>query len=199
MGMKADEFAEIVRERLRETGQTMHGAATSHGLARDAVSRVLAGHVPRLERVAAICDALGLELYVGPKRQTLDQLDIDAAALALADMRNRIIQLANGELDGAVVVHTFLSVYFLNVSLIDSLAAMGRTREEAADLLRRRSRLLAEELETPLEELSKSLRALEPDEVRLAKEADDIVHEAISASLEKPDVEETPAPREKEA
>ncbi len=58
----------LIRDQLRQTGDTLHGAAVSHGLPRDAIRRVLDGHTPRLDRAAAICDALGLEFYLGLPR-----------------------------------------------------------------------------------------------------------------------------------
>ena len=132
--MRTDEFATIIRDRLRETRQTKHGAATSQGLPRDAISRVLAGHVPRLDRVAAICDALGLELYVGPKRSDLEHLDVHAIALALRDMRNSIILLANGHVEGPPVVEMFVRTYKLYIDVLDrEVAAESGTREEAAE------------------------------------------------------------------
>lgn len=68
--MRAQDFAETVRERLRATGQSRHGAAVAHDLPRDAIRRALEGHIPRLDRAAEICHALGLELYIGPPRAT---------------------------------------------------------------------------------------------------------------------------------
>ena len=66
--MDPAEFARIVRSRLEEIGQSPYRAAVSHRLPRDAIRYVLSGRMPRLDRVAQICDALGLEFYVGPPR-----------------------------------------------------------------------------------------------------------------------------------
>ena len=74
--MQPAQFAHAVRERLRETGQSLHGAAVSNGLPRDAIRRVLEGHVPGLNRASDICDALGLELYVGPPRDEAATPDV---------------------------------------------------------------------------------------------------------------------------
>lgn len=67
-GMDPAEFARIVRARLEEIGQSPYRAAVSHKLPRDAIRYVLSGRMPRLDRVTQICEALGLELYVGPPR-----------------------------------------------------------------------------------------------------------------------------------
>ena len=61
-------FAQRIRDRLSETGQTLHGAAVAHGLPRDALRSVLDGHEPKLSRAIAICEALDLEFYIGPPR-----------------------------------------------------------------------------------------------------------------------------------
>ena len=44
--------------------------ATAAGLPRDAVRSVLAGHDPRLSRVSQLARALGLEIHIGPPRET---------------------------------------------------------------------------------------------------------------------------------
>ena len=62
------DFAATVRRRLKETRQSKHRAALESGLPQDAIRSVLKGHSPRLHRVEEICEALGLELYIGPPR-----------------------------------------------------------------------------------------------------------------------------------
>ena len=72
--MRVEDFESIIRKRLADTNQSPHGAAKTHGLPQDAIRSVLDGHVPRLDRVIDICDALGLEVYIGkssPRSQTL--------------------------------------------------------------------------------------------------------------------------------
>ena len=49
------------------------------GLPENAIRTVLAGHEPKVGRLAEICDALGLELYVGPPRDTAAPADTPAA------------------------------------------------------------------------------------------------------------------------
>ena len=71
------DFAEAVRRRLAERGQSQYRAAINSGLPQDAIRSVLNGHVPRLSRVEQICRALGLELYVGPPRDV--QVEADGA------------------------------------------------------------------------------------------------------------------------
>ena len=71
------DFAEVVRRRLTERGQSQYRAAVNSGLPQDAIRSVLNGHIPRLNRVEQICRALGLELYIGPPRDV--QVEADGA------------------------------------------------------------------------------------------------------------------------
>jgi len=71
------DFADVVRRRLAERGQSQYRAAVNSGLPQDAIRSVLNGHVPRLNRVEQICRALGLELYIGPPRDV--QVEADGA------------------------------------------------------------------------------------------------------------------------
>ena len=92
--MQPAQFAHAVQERLRETGQSLHGAAISNGLPRDAIRRVLGDHVPRLDRAADICDDLGLEFYTGPPRPRLPDAGDDPPPLPLRDMEVGVQTLA---------------------------------------------------------------------------------------------------------
>ena len=76
-GVTIIDFAEAVRRRLAERGQSQYRAALNSGLPQDAIRSVLNGHVPRLNRVEQICRALGLELYIGPPRDV--QVEADSA------------------------------------------------------------------------------------------------------------------------
>ena len=71
------DFAEVVRRRLTERGQSQYRAAVNSGLPQDAIRSVLNGHIPRLNRVEQICRALGLEFYIGPPRDV--QIEADGA------------------------------------------------------------------------------------------------------------------------
>ncbi|MCY4598293.1 MAG: hypothetical protein OXF27_00005, partial [Acidobacteria bacterium] len=73
--MTTIDFAEAIRRRLAERGQSQYRAALGSGLPQDAIRWVLKGHVPRLNRVEQICRALGLELYIGPPRDVQVEAD----------------------------------------------------------------------------------------------------------------------------
>ena len=189
--MRAEDFRNIIQARLQETGQSRRSAAVSHGLPGDAISRVLSGHEPKLERIAAICEALGLEFYVGPRRAAFVGLDVHACALALRDMETTIALMDNDPAGDASTVDLFVRAYGLYVETIDRVAATGRTREEAAGLLRRRGRPM------PPEEFLKMVgverpRFLEPGDLAAAKEAARIVHDAIREPSGEPAVKLLP-------
>ena len=74
-GLMTIDFAETVRRRLAERGQSQYRAAVNSGLPQDAIRAVLNGHVPRLNRAGQICRALGLELYIGPARDVQVKAD----------------------------------------------------------------------------------------------------------------------------
>ena len=64
-------FAEVLEERLRQTGESPITLARRAGLKRDAIRNVVRGRVPSIDRAAQICDAVGLEFYAGPPRATV--------------------------------------------------------------------------------------------------------------------------------
>ena len=93
--MDAGAFPETVRRRLAKTGLTQHRAAIDHDLPPDAIRSVLDGHIPRLDRAAAICDALGIEFYVGdPRPKQPDTETGSPPPLPLRDMEAGVQTLA---------------------------------------------------------------------------------------------------------
>ena len=71
-----------IRRALDERGTNPSSIARAAGLPQRALYNVLHGHVPSLNRAVEICDALGLEFYIGPKRAA-HVLDTDRLQLAL--------------------------------------------------------------------------------------------------------------------
>ena len=101
------DFADVVRRRLVETRQSKHRAAVDGGLPQDAIRSVLNGHSPRLERLEEICDALDLELYVGPPRDT-ERSDFDAGKIPIrADNRTRAASLTRFNADVQLPVRSW--------------------------------------------------------------------------------------------
>ena len=66
--MDPKQIAGVIRRSLDEQGLSPFRAAIDARLPENAIRTVLSGHEPKLGRLAEICDALGLELYVGPPR-----------------------------------------------------------------------------------------------------------------------------------
>ena len=71
-----------IRRALDERGTNASSVARVAGLPQRALYNVLHGHVPSLDRAGEICDALGLELYIGRQRPA-HVLDADRLQLAL--------------------------------------------------------------------------------------------------------------------
>ena len=71
--MTARAFGSLVRRRVRILGGKPISIAARAGLPRDAIRSVLRGHLPRLDHTAEICDALGLEFYIGPPRDAEEE------------------------------------------------------------------------------------------------------------------------------
>jgi len=66
------QFAQILDDHLKQIGLTPITAAEKFGLNRDAIRSVMRGRTPSIERVYEICDAVGLECYIGPPRAVSD-------------------------------------------------------------------------------------------------------------------------------
>lgn len=67
-------FSEMVSDRLEALGMNAYGIEKLHGFPEDTIRSLLRSDSkrshPNLNRVKAICDVLGLELYFGPPRDT---------------------------------------------------------------------------------------------------------------------------------
>ena len=79
-------FARIVQEELRRQGASPISVAQHAGLNRDAIRSVLRGRVPSVDRAAQICEALGLEFYVGPSRDSASDEAPSAGLVEIADV-----------------------------------------------------------------------------------------------------------------
>ncbi len=62
------DFRKLVKEQIDLNKSSAIREANAAGLKRDAIRSVLRGRVPSVDRAAEICDALGLEFYIGPQR-----------------------------------------------------------------------------------------------------------------------------------
>ena len=183
--MELDDFVAAIQERLRRTGHTKHSAAVTHGLPKDAIQRVLAGKVPKLDRVAEICEALDLELYIGPKREAFAGLDPYAFALALRHMETTIALMMVGEVNDADMLAYFARVYELQLYVLERVVAAGRSREEAAALIGKRIAPRTPEQVLADTDIIERRRALRGDAEAIA-----VVDEALRMGAEGPGAEE---------
>lgn len=84
----AEQFGEIVAQRLKSLNTNTYAAEIAAGLSADAIRNVLRSQKksgPTLSRVEEICSALGLELYIGPPRE-VGQLPPEADPQELANI-----------------------------------------------------------------------------------------------------------------
>ena len=66
--MDAHHIREIIQEELRRRGSNPFRATRETGLPENALRYLLEGREPKAGRLAEICQALGLEFYIGPPR-----------------------------------------------------------------------------------------------------------------------------------
>ena len=67
--MRVTEIVEAIRHELARRDSNPHRAARDAGLPANAIRYLVEGREPKAGRLAEICDALGLEFYVGPPRE----------------------------------------------------------------------------------------------------------------------------------
>ena len=61
-------LAKGMRETLMRDETSVYALAKKAGLPKRSVQSVLSGHAPSIDRAAEICEAFGLEFYIGPPR-----------------------------------------------------------------------------------------------------------------------------------
>ena len=66
--MNFDDIILVIREELKRRKTTKFRAAIDAGLPGNAIRYILEGREPKVQRLIEVCDALGLEFYVGPPR-----------------------------------------------------------------------------------------------------------------------------------
>ena len=124
--MRTEDFAEAIRQRLRETGQSQYRAAVSHDLPRDTIRRVLEGHSPGFDRAAEICEALGLEFYIGPPREP----DTIRTAKQIDEVTTRSLS----ESVWATIQKPLVNLHDQMVALRKDLAAIGKSSSPHTDV-----------------------------------------------------------------
>jgi len=105
----ADQFGDIVAQRLKALNTNAYAAETSAGLAADAIRNVIRSEKrsgPTLSRVEEICAALGMEFYIGPPRDTgpIEHMTIDGADYAHIPLHDAMLAAGAGTLNEAEAV-----------------------------------------------------------------------------------------------
>ncbi len=94
--MQSADLIQVIREAIRRKGTNPSRLAKDHGLSVNAVRYILEGRAPTSRRLAQVCDALGLEFYVGPPRHPagthLDQQHLADELERLAGEARRLAQ-----------------------------------------------------------------------------------------------------------
>ena len=91
--MRTQEVVAVIRQELKRQRLNPFRAAREAGLPINAFRYVLTGQQPRLGRLIEICDALGLELNVGPPRDDASSTKAEDMPLAwVAVLRDEITQ-----------------------------------------------------------------------------------------------------------
>jgi len=99
-------FAKLIAERLKALGTTPHAIEKQHGLPPDAVRNILRGAKKSgtpLNRAREVCEALGLELYFGPQRDTAappPAIEIDGDDFATVKRVGALASAGPGALNG---------------------------------------------------------------------------------------------------
>ena len=78
-----DELLALIDEVLAERGWSARQASIEATGAPHLISRLRRGQEPSVSRMRALCDAIGLEFYIGRPR-TVGRADLDIGRLALA-------------------------------------------------------------------------------------------------------------------
>ena len=126
--MRGSEIVQVIRDALKRKGSNPSRFAKEHGFSVNAVRYILEGRPPSSRRLAEVCEALGLEFYVGPPRLP-EGKRIDAKELAneldrLAIEARRIADEAEGtraEIDQ--------NVLYVSAPRYEVLAAAGSGTE----------------------------------------------------------------------
>ncbi len=102
MSDEAEKFSSMIRQRLDALGTTAFAVETAHALPKDTVRNVLREGIgksgPTLSKVKQICDALGLDFYIGPRRETgpVENIAIDGANYAHIPLHDALLAAGSG-------------------------------------------------------------------------------------------------------
>ena len=93
--MEAADIITAIQEALNRQGTNPSRFAKEHGFSINAVRYILEGRPPSSRRLAEVCDALGLEFYVGlPRAPSGSRLDVGQLASELERLASEARRLA---------------------------------------------------------------------------------------------------------
>lgn len=122
--MEPSELVEAIREALRRTGSNPSRFAKDHGFSVNAIRYILEGRPPSSRRLAEVCDALGLEFYVGPPRLPAgSRLDAKQLAAELERLAQEARRLAEEPAEASGESHP--GSPYISAPRFDILAAAG--------------------------------------------------------------------------
>lgn len=135
----ADQFGDIVAQRLKALNTNAYAIETSSGLAPDAIRNVTRSQKkagPTLSRVEEICSALGLELYIGPPREAgqIEHLNVDGADYAHVPLHDALLAAGAGACNGTeeVVDHlAFRRDWLQRIGVSASTARLARVHGDS--------------------------------------------------------------------
>ena len=134
MDRYGDQFGEIIAQRLKALNTNAFAVETSAGLPADAIRNVVRSTKksgPTLSRVEEICEALGLELYIGPSRDSgpVTQVTLDGAQYASIALHEASLSAGPGIANGVsnVIDHlAFRRDWLERLGVIPTSACLAR-------------------------------------------------------------------------
>lgn len=138
-------FAETVRQRLDELETSPFAIETAMGLPPDAIRNVLRGvgkSGPTYARIREICDAIGLEFYVGPRRDTgmIQTMTVTTSAHETLEyvpvpLHEALLAAGNGARNGETIIDqiAFRRDWLKRIGLPASAARLARVTGDSME------------------------------------------------------------------
>lgn len=139
MSLDPETFADVIRSRLEALGTTVFAVESAHDLPPDTIRNVLRGggkSGPTLKKVKQICEALGLELYVGEPREHTSTAHVllDSSEYAHIPLHDALLAAGDGQQNHAEVVVDQLAFrrdWLKRIGLVASAARLARVNGDS--------------------------------------------------------------------
>ena len=148
-----NDFVEVIRDQLEQKSLSVRAVAINGGLPIRSVQGILEGHVPSIERAAEICEALGLEFYIGPRRDEAATPEVaDATPDVAPDWAGQMEQMQEG-LQGSLQAELAeLKAELAPAALSENLSALrSGLRKDLAASIQKLKEDLSDETATAVE------------------------------------------------